>query len=147
MPEEGQPDGQQLTDDDSSSAVVHKLLHGTLDDLPTEWEQSGKISEFEDRYFGTPDGYRWFWKTPVYTYGCGIPAILGILGQFALPALDHILGRPLGDSVDMVRTVMMFGGFFLLMIASPVYRPTGWKPAEDVKNFMDRESFKSKFKR
>jgi hypothetical protein len=147
VPQEEQPEGQQAQDDAPGSAVIHKLMHGALDVHPTEWEQTGTISKYEDSYFGTPDGWRWFWKTPFYTFGCGILAILGILGQFAVPALDHAFGQPLGDNVDIVRTVMLFGGFLLLMIASPVYRPADWKPAKDVKDLTDHETFRSKWKR
>ena len=148
MPEEGQPDDKQLQDQIADAASVNELLRqGRAVKEKSEWELSGIISKQEDEYYSSPPKWRWFWKTPVYTFGCGIPAIVGILGQFALPWLDHACGQPLGENVDAVRTVMLFGGFLLLMLASPVYRSNDWKPADDVQSLSAREDFRRKFRR
>lgn len=148
MPEGQVPIGRQSEDKQPGSLDARKAYRRRYAYLEAHlWEQSGMVSKQEDEYYTSPPKWRWFWKTPVYTFGCGISALLGILGQFAVPALDRAFGRPLGDNVDMVRTVMLFGGFLLLMIASPVYRSAEWKPIDDVKNLIDRENFRSKFMR
>ena len=148
MPEGEEPIGQQSEDNQPDSPNAREAYRRKYSYLETHlWEQSGMVSKQEDEYYNSPPKWRWFWKTPVYTFGCGIPAILGILGQFAVPALDHAFGQPLGDNVDMVRTVMLFGGFLLFMIASPVYRSNDWKPTEDVQALADREDFRKKFGR
>lgn len=148
MPERGQPDGSPVLDDDSGSVNTDEALHHGAQLRETSlWELSGRVSKQEDEYYASPPKWRWFWKTPLYTFGCGIPAILGIVGQFAVPALDRACGQPLGDKADLLRTIMLFGGFFMLMLASPVYRSKDWKPTQDVQALADREAFRNKFGR
>lgn len=148
MPDGEEPLGQQSEASQPASANASEAYRRNYAYLETHlWEQSGTVSKQEDEYYTSPPKWRWFWKTPVYTFGCGITALVGILGQFAVPTLDRAFGQPLADNVDLLRAIMLFSGFLLLMIASPVYRSADWKPADDVKNLIDRENFRSKFKR
>lgn len=110
----------------------------------SEWQAAGQVSPIEDNLYAKPDGYCWFWKPAASTAGFGLPALLCLIGQFFVPALNASCALPPAGSVDIVRAVLLFGGFALLMIASPVYRPREWSPQDDEQLLRDREVFRGK---
>jgi hypothetical protein len=112
-----------------------------------EWQLSGQISPVEDEYFANlskPDGYRWFWKPLAFTIVCGLAMLICFCGYVFLRPLDAALGNPLGGYVELSRAILLFSGFGMLMIGSPLYRPVDWTPEYDAKTMRDREAFKLK---
>lgn len=111
------------------------------------WAATGWISTVVDRYFSTPEGLRWYWKSPAITLGCGIPSLLLLLGQFYVPWLNAHFGNFFSGYITTLRVLMLIAAFILLALAAPIQRPLGWKPADDEKNQELHEEFQRKFRR
>lgn len=109
---------------------------------------AGRPSRSEDDYYGTPEGYRLFWKPLPLMLGAGIPGLALLLLAFMLPAVLETQGISLKSGVNdftgIVRLGIAFAAFILLMLAAPLYKPVEWSPAWQRQLDSDREHFRRK---
>lgn len=62
------------------------------------WQARTMLRPFDDRRFLPQEQECWYWKPVAVTVGFGLPALLCILGQFFVPALNASFGQPLGET-------------------------------------------------
>lgn len=113
-------------------------------DREPSWEIMSKASVDRPPVRQPVDVYRYFWKPPFVTFGGGLLGILLIGGQFWVESYLAALGIDLGILLPLLRVVMVLAGIFMLIIATPVYRPIDWTPDQDFQDKRDPDLYRSK---
>lgn len=112
-------------------------------------QDARRISPSEERRFGKPQTFRFFWRSPLVMLAAGIPGLIIFIGSFQTAELLDGLGISLTDAngnnwTGLLRLVITIVGLVLLAVAAPTYRLADWIQTEEDKLEQDHQHFQNK---